>query len=237
MGAFLRRHALVSQADLDDALDQQKHSSLQLGELLTKAQRVERAMIEKLLEEQQQVRSLVSAAEQELVLAVTRLGDLLHARGHVTREQLDLALDAQSKAGGRLGDILIESGHLSVQSLHDTLTHQTKLRAVLLATVASLILASGALSATAEAGSSDTARVTITLQILPPQPEILLGQQLDGQDFNATGASFMPDGAGGYIVQPLEFTPSGLPHQSMQFQIDEDAVAPRGVMNIYVEPR
>lgn len=238
LGQFLRRHRLVSQADLDDALDRQKRSGLYLGELLSQAQQIKAEVIHKLLEEQHQIRELIHLAEREVVDAVTRLGYLLHLHGHVSSENLESAIGSQQREGGRLGDILLREGHVSVQALHDTLTHQSKLRSVLVATLASLVMAGSVLPQLAQASSGDSASVTITLQILPPRPEIVMDNQLNADHpFDVTGATFQIDENGSYIVQPMQFTPSGLPTESLQFHLDENATSPSGIMNIFVSPR
>ncbi len=54
----------------------------------------------------------------------TRLGDLLVAKGLITKDQLDVALSEQSKLGYKLGRTLIELGMIEESSLLDLLSNQ-----------------------------------------------------------------------------------------------------------------
>jgi hypothetical protein len=53
-----------------------------------------------------------------------RIGDLLRTAGLLAQEQLEEALDAQSKSGTRLGDILVEHGFVTELQLTQVLSNQ-----------------------------------------------------------------------------------------------------------------
>ena len=100
LGELLQAARRLSEAQLEDALSEQRRCGDKLGEILLR-------------------RGLLSAPECEVALAfqqrrsgqarsVTKLflGNVLVATGDITREQLAEALQHQSKHGGRLGEAL-----------------------------------------------------------------------------------------------------------------------------------
>jgi polysaccharide biosynthesis transport protein len=65
-----------------------------------------------------------------------RLGRLLLARGRVTREQLDAALDRAQRSKRRLGEVLLEQGTVTSQELDEVLSAQQEGRLGLLEALA-----------------------------------------------------------------------------------------------------
>src|SRR3990167_5413969 len=55
-----------------------------------------------------------------------RLGDLLRKDGQITKFQLDEALAAQKKSGGRLGQTLISLGFIDEETIINFLSRQKK---------------------------------------------------------------------------------------------------------------
>jgi MSHA biogenesis protein MshE len=55
------------------------------------------------------------------------LGNLLVARGFITRPDLEQALATQSRCGGRLGDIVVELGYISEHALLELLAEQLRI--------------------------------------------------------------------------------------------------------------
>ena len=53
-----------------------------------------------------------------------RLGDILVARGHISKEDLQAALSSQGGQRGMLGEILVARGYINSQQLGEALSAQ-----------------------------------------------------------------------------------------------------------------
>jgi hypothetical protein len=106
-GQHLISHAVVSQAQLDDAVDYQRAVNLPLGALaLSKALLSERQVL--LIHTQQR------RTDQPF-------GEIAVQRGFITRDQLDELLKEQAEARILLGEALVQKGHLTRDQLNEAL--------------------------------------------------------------------------------------------------------------------
>ena len=187
-----------------------------LGELLQTAQRLTREQLEDALAEQRKTgaqigailvrRGLISVAESELVLAFQQqqarhaahapgklqLGNILVARGDITRDQLAHALQWQSLHGGRLGEALVGIGLLSEQQIRQGLQLQRQLVAAVMLTA--LALAS-ALTPNSAHASSTMATVQVSAAV---RPSVRLQTDFQAERITVTA----DDVARGYVDIP-----------------------------------
>lgn len=106
-GQYLLANQIVSQEQLDDAVDYQRAVNLPLGALaLSKALLSERQVL--------QVHTLQRKTDQPF-------GEIAVQRGYMTRAQLDELLKEQSEARVLLGEALVQKGHLTRDQLNESL--------------------------------------------------------------------------------------------------------------------
>ena len=73
-------------------------------------------------------------------MAHTRLGDLLLARGRISEQDLDRALEQQRNSGKKIGDILLHNHRISRLDLLSALGQQMTMRAVFMAAGLCLVI-------------------------------------------------------------------------------------------------
>ncbi len=138
VGELLVQGGFVSRRELHQALQQAEKQGLPLCQLLMRQRRIGRLEKKALLSLQQRLRE--TSGETSTSALHCRLGDLMLADGHLTREALDHALDQQQQTKMPLGTILLKAGQTSVEKLTSYLRLQQKLlsaaTAVLLACAA-----------------------------------------------------------------------------------------------------
>lgn len=112
LGDRLVAEGLITQEQLEQAMEHQKKAGGRLGEILVEMGFVERSQLSEVTQTQRQK---------------GRLGDMLVDNGAITPEQLKQALDFQRKSGGLLGDILMSLRILSPESLYRQVATQNNL--------------------------------------------------------------------------------------------------------------
>lgn len=112
LGDRLVAEGLITQEQLEQAMEHQKKAGGRLGEILVEMGFVERSQLSEVAQTQRQK---------------GRLGDMLVDNGAITPEQLKHALDFQRKSGGLLGDILMSLRILSPESLYRQVATQNNL--------------------------------------------------------------------------------------------------------------
>ena len=95
LGALLVSSGHITSEQLDRAIAEQKRTAEKLGEVFIRLGMLSELQLKGLLDLQHN-----QGAQTQSPL---RLGELLIASGHITREQLDLALSKQTETGKRLG--------------------------------------------------------------------------------------------------------------------------------------
>ena len=148
IGSFIVEKGLITEEQLELALDEQQTSGRLLGEILVERFGVTRANLESALETQRaaneeagaQEDSYANAAVRELAAMLDQwgsdenegedeppkkpIGQIFVERGFITSTQLDDALEEQKWSGRKLGEILMSSGRISRLRLWDALEEQ-----------------------------------------------------------------------------------------------------------------
>lgn len=123
LGKILIDGSFVTPGDLESALERQKLTNEQVGEILLGMGAVSSTDLKAVLSVQRDLASLndsikAAAGIREL------LGALLLKSKRITPEQLDSALEEQQRSGEKLGAVLIRLGFLSQQELSTVLSFQ-----------------------------------------------------------------------------------------------------------------
>ena len=133
IGLLIVEKGLITEAQLQLALDEQQATGARLGEILMSQFGVTRADLESALTAQQaENRSLGAQEDSEANAAVRELarmldewgrgepeaskrpiGEIFVEKGFITSGQLEDALDEQKLSGRKLGEILVSQGRLS----------------------------------------------------------------------------------------------------------------------------
>ncbi len=123
LGNILLDGQFVSRQDLQAAIERQKKTNDQLGEILVGMGVLDPVELKAVLSIQ---RELVSVEDSVKVGAGVRmlLGELLIKAKRLTREQLDIALQEQIQTGEKLGELLLRRGLLMENELLAVLTFQ-----------------------------------------------------------------------------------------------------------------
>jgi hypothetical protein len=139
IGAIFVEKNLITDEQLEEALQLQEATGDRLGEIVVAKFGVGRLELAGVLAEQwatyEQVDRTSAAFDDhpDLLVAPTAsegeqarqpLGEISIQHGFITSEQLDAALDAQRENGGRIGEILVEQGSLTRLDLASALAEQ-----------------------------------------------------------------------------------------------------------------
>lgn len=126
LGQILVDGELISAADLDRALQQQKKTGELLGEVLLRLGRLGEPELKAALAIQEDLSSL----DRALKLAAgarLRLGELLVESHRITKEDLDRALAEQKRTNEKLGEVLVRLGVLAPAEVEAALAFQSQL--------------------------------------------------------------------------------------------------------------
>ena len=126
IGTLFVERGLVSETQIQLALEIQQETDQQLGEILIERFGVARGEIAQVIAEQWQDQGRPAGPELETALSESwrRLGEIFVMRGFVTQDQLDQALSRQRKTGERLGEALVALGAISKFHLAGALAEQ-----------------------------------------------------------------------------------------------------------------
>lgn len=134
LGELLRAAGMVQPAQLQSALDWQGQSGEKLGDALVHLAAVDAKDAAAALMVQHKLREQLAQEAGQSVHTLPdclRVGELLVARGDVSRDQLSKALQQQPK-GTRLGDVLLQMGAISAATLERVLPLQMRLMSAVL---------------------------------------------------------------------------------------------------------
>lgn len=129
-GDLLVQSGHITENQLHRVIAEQQQTGEKLGEILLRLG---------LLNERQLQGFLLFQHNQETSNSTPlRLGELLVTTGHITREQLDDALNLQSSSGKKLGQVLVDEGHVRPILINYAVDLQKTLITSVLATIFSL---------------------------------------------------------------------------------------------------
>jgi hypothetical protein len=122
IGALFVERGLVSESQVRVALEIQRETGLQLGQILVDRFGVSRKELASVVA--QQWAKLGGSAGPEDNASWRRLGEIFVERGFVTQDELDGALERQRQTGERLGEALVAQGVISKFELAGALAEQ-----------------------------------------------------------------------------------------------------------------
>jgi predicted CXXCH cytochrome family protein len=131
LGALLVQSGYITNKQLDHVIAEQQRTGEKFGEVCKRLGMLTERQLNGLLDFQ---RNQEGAHDSPL-----RLGELLVATGHITREQLEDALHKQTQSKKNLGSVLIEEGYARASSIE----YGARLQKMLLKSVLGAILALG----------------------------------------------------------------------------------------------
>jgi hypothetical protein len=122
IGALFVERGLVSESQIRVALEIQRETGQQLGQVLVERFGVSRRELASVVAEQWA--KLGGSAGPEDTASWRRLGEIFVERGFVTQDELDVALVRQRQTGERLGEALVAQGVISKFELAGALAEQ-----------------------------------------------------------------------------------------------------------------
>jgi hypothetical protein len=123
LGKILIDGNFVAPGDLECALERQKHTNEQVGEILLGMGAMNSTDLKAVLSVQRDLASLEDSIKAAAGIR-ERLGELLLKAKRITTEQLDSALEEQRISGEKLGVVLIRHGLLNEHELKAVLSFQ-----------------------------------------------------------------------------------------------------------------
>jgi chromosome segregation ATPase len=143
IGSFIVEKGLITEEQLERALEEQQATGRLLGEILVERFSVTREALESALETQRAANEAAGTQEDSYANAAVRelqamldawggeaeppkkpIGQIFVERGFISSEQLEDALEEQKWSGRKLGEILMSSGNISRLRLWDALEEQ-----------------------------------------------------------------------------------------------------------------
>jgi hypothetical protein len=133
IGTVFVQRGLLSESQIRVALEIQRETGQQLGQILVERFGVSRQELASVVAEQwaDMGRSMPSATDAEANESWRRLGDIFVERGFVTPQQLEQALERQRETGERVGEALVAQGSISKFELAGALAEQMSVLAEL----------------------------------------------------------------------------------------------------------
>ncbi len=161
LGELLIQARRITPEQLELALSKQLASNEKLGEVLVRLGLISERELDAVLAFQRHQGREVAGSEQ------FRLGQILVATDHITREQLEDALVKQKISKKKIGEVLVEAGYAESHHIQFGLNLQCKLVTAALIAALSLASTEGADVAHAtESTGTSRARVTVTARVL-----------------------------------------------------------------------
>jgi len=130
LGALLSDEGLLTETELELALDEQQRTGRLLGQIIVDRGYVSAFSLARVLSAQHgvEVKAAEDPAPERKLAAVPEtwrpLGRLLVEKGLITQTQLAESLLAQAETGGRLGEILVQRGAVTASQLAHALGEQ-----------------------------------------------------------------------------------------------------------------
>jgi len=173
LGHLLLEFGMITQGQLEHALEVQQQTGEQIGGVLVRLGMLDVSALEDILKTQLQQQNLKQSAPTPVTV---RIGDILVASGHISREQLNESIGDQKNSNKKLGEILVEKGYVQQHQVE----HGIRMQQMLVAAALSAVVSISSLGREAEAGSSSnvsTASLHVSVVIKPVARVKVLYQQ------------------------------------------------------------
>ena len=135
LGELLVQSGCITNEQLDHVITEQLRSGERLGEVFTRLGILTERQLNALLDFQ--------INQEAAHTSPLRLGELLVATGHISREHLDDALRLQTLSKKKIGEVLVEAGYVSPSSIHYGINLQKMCLSAVLAAILSLGMSTG----------------------------------------------------------------------------------------------
>jgi hypothetical protein len=169
LGSMLVKSGVISQDQLEQALEEQQQTGERIGEIFSRLGILEASDIDEFLGSQQDNQQKIP------VQAAIKIGEILVASGHITKEQLNESLEYQKQSSKKLGEILVEKGYVAQQHVEQGIRLQHML--VTAAVGAVMTLSAMNEAEAAPSGKTATATVQTTAFVRPVAQARMLYQQ------------------------------------------------------------
>ncbi|MDD2582709.1 MAG: hypothetical protein PHR66_12020 [Desulfuromonadaceae bacterium] len=191
LGRLLLECGKITREQLKQGLEVQQQTGEQIGGVLVRLGALDNSVLEDTLQSQMQQQKEKQSTPTPVAI---RIGDILVAGGHISREQLNESIEHQKNSNKKLGEILVEKGYVQQHQVE----HGIHLQQMLVAAALSAVVSISSLDREAEAGSSgntSSATVHVSATVRPIAIAKVLYQQ---QQMEITGK----DIAQGYVEIP-----------------------------------
>ena len=152
LGSLLLQAGHITEAELGQALDEQKRTGGRLGEIFIRRGMLTKQQLNRLLDFQ------INQQSPQPAPGPLRLGEILISTGHITREQLDAALLKQAISRKKLGEVLVEEGFVQPHQIK----HGIRLQQMLMTSVLVAVMSLGSLTACGSGGGQTGATATVS---------------------------------------------------------------------------
>lgn len=129
IGEIILESGMISEEQLEDALQYQKSWGGKVGEILIERGYITKEKLKHYLNVQIALNT-VSVVKSRNVNKDSLIGEIMMASGVITGAQLSHALEYQKNKGGKLGAILLKKGYISEEKLKHCIAKQHELRRV-----------------------------------------------------------------------------------------------------------
>lgn len=172
LGLLLLESGLITAQQLEQALKVQQQTGEQIGGVLVRFGMLDASTLDDALQSQLQQQNKKQSVPAPVAI---RIGDILVAGGHISREQLHESIEHQKNSDKKLGEILVEKGYVEQHHVE----HGIHLQQMLVAAALSAVVSISSVETT-EAGPSSsvsTASLHVSVVIKPAARVKTLYQQ------------------------------------------------------------
>ncbi|ABA89302.1 repeat-containing protein [Syntrophotalea carbinolica DSM 2380] len=161
LGALLLQAGHINEAQLEEALAEQKRTGEKLGDVFVRLGFLSKRQLDALLDFQR-----VQGAT-EMAAGPLRLGDILVSAGHLSRGQLQDALKKQKISRKKLGEILVDEGYVQLRQVKQGICLQQKLLTAVLSAILAFTAVHDADAGKIPASRSGGAELRVSATVLP----------------------------------------------------------------------
>lgn len=127
LGEIFIEEEMITQKQLEDAINLQKQTGMKLGEALVSNGAVTQEQLLDVLEKQAKIFTQINVTMEN---KRKKLGEILIEQGLLNKEQFEKALEAQKSLGRKLGEILIAEGLVTEEQMMSVLEAQLGIKSL-----------------------------------------------------------------------------------------------------------